>query len=68
MMLRLCLLAACAGLLLNQAALGCRHHRPSFAETIPRTSAAAQAGRSVDLPQAAAGLQDDWRPTPSALE
>jgi hypothetical protein len=67
MTFRICLLVAGASALLNQAALGCRHYRPSFGET-PRASAASSAERSLALVQAAACTQDDLRPTPRALE
>jgi len=68
MTLRMCLLVAGAGALLNQAALGCRHHRPSLDEMLPRPDAAASPGRSVDLSQTAACAQETRRPAPSAME
>jgi hypothetical protein len=49
MTLRTCLLAASAGLFLNQAALGCRHHRPSFREVTARNPAPEDVWRSGDL-------------------
>jgi hypothetical protein len=60
MRLRICFLAAGAGLLLQQAALGCRHHRPSFNEGMLGHSAVA--GRSVDAGHAAAFADQAWRP------
>ena len=44
MTLRMCLLALSAGFLLNQAALGCRHHRPTLAEASPHASCAQKPG------------------------
>jgi hypothetical protein len=49
MTLRTCLLAASAGLFLNQAALGCRHHRPSFREVTARNPATEEVWGSGDL-------------------
>jgi hypothetical protein len=68
MTLRLCLLVVGASALLHQAALGCRHYRPSFGETPERASAASSAEHSLALVQAATCTQDDRRPTPRALE
>jgi hypothetical protein len=48
MTLRMCLLAASAGLLLNQVALGCRHHRPSFGPETAFPALPAQASCSAD--------------------
>lgn len=68
MTLRICVLVAGASALLNQAALGCRHYRPSSGETLPGAYAAPLPERSLALGQAAASTQDHLRPAPPALE
>jgi len=52
MPLRMFLLAAGAGLLLHQAALGCRHRRPSLGGTIASAESALGLSCSADLPGA----------------
>lgn len=67
MTLRMCILVAGASVLLNQAALGCRHYRPSLGETLARAYAAPSGERPLALREAAACAQDPWR-SPQALE
>jgi hypothetical protein len=68
MTLRMCLLVVCAGALLDQAALGCRHHRPSFNEKVAPTYATTLEARPRGLAQAAAGTPGERRPMLRQME
>jgi hypothetical protein len=65
---RMCLCVAGASLLLNQAALGCRHYRPSFGEGLRHASVVSRSRDSVPPVPLALFPEERLRPFPRALE